>query len=988
MGVHHAWGRTLKDLWQRYHAMLGQDGRYQNGFDCQGLWVEVEVEKALGLNSKKEIESYGLDRFARACRDRVARFAGVQTEQSKRLGQWMDWDRSYFTMADANISYIWQFLKTCHDRGWLYRGHRPMAWCPRCGTSLSQHELIDSYRDVTHPSLHVRLPLVGREQEYLVVWTTTPWTLPANVAAAVKPDADYARIQTNVGIAYIAAARVGDVPVEGAVLDTVKGSELVGVEYRGPFDSLPAQEGVTHRVVPWSEVSLDEGTGIVHIAPGCGAEDFELGRSLGLDVLRPVDDAGAFVDGYGWLHGRHTADAAPTIIEELGQAGRLLLADEITHRYPACWRCGTELIYRLVDEWFISCEDVREPMMEAARRVEWTPPQYGKRMEDWLRNMGDWCISRKRYWGLPLPFYFCEDGHMTVLSSKDELLRRARSGTEGLEELHRPWIDDVVVDCDDCGKDAHRIADVGDCWLDAGIVPFATLGWRSPKRVPEGYAEGATEGLTAADLPDHAYWERWFPADWICEMREQIRLWFYSMLFMSVVLEGDAPYRRVLSYEKVNDETGRPMHKSWGNAIWFDDAVETMGADVMRWLYAAQAPAQNLNFGYGPANAVKRRLLTLWNTYAFFVLYARIDEYEPRYEMLESGPDTTAARPLDRWLLAATEQLVSDCRAALDTYDSPRLVRVFEAYVEDLSNFYVRLSRARFWKSEDEADRRAAYDTLWYSLVQAIRCVAPAMPFLADELWGNLVRGACDGAPDSVHLAGYPEPNPDLVDDELVRAVGDVRVVIELGRRARSSANVKLRQPLAEVVVATEDPVRRRRVEEHAALIAGELAVKHVRVADSAQEFAQVEVMPLLKVLGPKYGRDLGMIRGLLREGDFELADGRVAVGEWTLDADEFELRTRAREGYAVQDGEGFAVALDTEITPELRLEGVVRDVIRQVNEMRKDAGLEVTDRIRLTFPRDDGDVSEAFRRHGEWIASETLAVELEPGDALVVERA
>ena len=986
MGVHHGWGRTLKDIWQRYRAMQGFDLLYQNGFDCQGLWVEVGVEKELGLNSKREIEEYGLERFARACRDRVATFSAQLTEHSKRLGQWMDWDRSYYTMTDPNISYIWGFLKECHERGWLYRGHRSMPWCPRCGTSLSQHELIDSYKELTHPSLHVRLPLDGRDREYLVVWTTTPWTLPANVAAAVRPDADYARVETPAGVAYVAADRLQASPIRGTALGTVRGSELVGLTYTAPFDELPAQAEFENRVVAWDDVSMEEGTGIVHIAPGCGEEDFELGRREGLATLIPVDEAGAFTAEYGWLHGHVTAEAAQMIVDDLGQRGRLVADGEITHRYPVCWRCGTELIYRLVDEWFIRCEEIRAPMIDAARTVEWTPPQYGKRMEDWLRNMGDWCISRKRYWGLPLPFYFCGDGHMTVVGSKAELLERAASGTEGLEELHRPWIDDVVIACGECGKESRRLTEVGDCWLDAGIVPFSTLGWHNDTFVEGGYAEGAGEGVTVADLPDHANWERWYPADWVSEMREQIRLWFYSMLFMGVVLDGTSPYRRVLTYEKVNDETGRPMHKSWGNAIWFEDAIEEMGADVMRWMYAGQVPAQNLNFGYGPAKDVKRRLLTLWHTYAFFVTYANINDFSPRFEALEAGPE--AARPLDRWLAARVQVLVRECRGALDAYDSPRLVRAFEAYVDDLSNWYVRLNRPRFWKSGDDADARAAQETLWYALVQGIRCVAPVMPFLADEMWQNLVRGPCAGAPESVHHSAYPEAKAELLDEELLTAMENARAVVELGRAARDAAGIRLRQPLAEVIVATDDPVRRAQVGELVEVIAAELGVKAVRLATSAEEFAQAEVVPLLKVLGPKHGRDLAMIRGLLREGQFELRGDAVQVGDWTLEPGEFELRTRAREGFAVTDGDGFVVALDTEITPELRLEGVVRDLIRTIQGMRKDAGLEITDRIKLTYPERNGDVTRAFAEHGEWIAAETLAVSVEPGAELRIAKA
>ena len=477
----------------------------------------------------------------------------------------------------------------------------------------------------------MRLPLVGRDHEFLVVWTTTPWTLPANVAAAVRADADYARIETPAGIAYVAADRREHVPVRGNLLGVVPGSELVGLTYSGPFDELPATQGVEHRVVAWDEVSMEEGTGIVHIAPGCGAEDFELGQTgrARHAACRSTRRARSPTTTAGCTPST-PREAAPLVIEDLGQRGRLVEAGELTHRYPVCWRCGTELIYRLVDEWFIRCDEVRQPMIDAARQVEWTPPQYGKRMEDWLRNMGDWCISRKRYWGLPLPFYFCDDGHMTVVSSKDDLFERAISGTENLTELHRPWIDDVVITCDECGGHAHRLH--GCRRLLAGRRHRAVLDDGLAQRGrPRGAMPRAPERASPSPTcPTTQYWQQWYPADWVTEMREQIRLWFYSMLFMGVVLDGRAPYQRVLTYEKVNDETGRPMHKSWGNAIWFDDAIEEMGADVMRWMYAAQPPAQNLNFGYGPATAVKTRLLRLWNIYAFFVLYANIDDHAPR----------------------------------------------------------------------------------------------------------------------------------------------------------------------------------------------------------------------------------------------------------------------------------------------------------------------------------------------------------------------
>jgi isoleucyl-tRNA synthetase len=985
MGVHHAWGRSLKDLFQRYKAMDGHDLRYQNGFDCQGLWVEVEVEKALGLNSKPDIERYGLDKFMRACRDRVAEYSAIQADQSKRLGMWMDWERSYFTMTDPNIEYIWRFLKKCSDSGWLYTGHRPMIWCPRCGTSLSQHELTatDCYRDLTHPSLYVYLPLLDAPDEALVVWTTTPWTLPANVTAAVKADGEYAAVSAGRGLAWVLAERVADVfGADARVERTASGADLVGRAYSGPFDELPAQQGVEHRVVAWDAVATDEGTGIVHIAPGCGEEDFTLGRDLGLPVLVPVDDAGAFYAEYGWLHGEHTADARQQIIEDLGQKGRLLAAGEITHRYPTCWRCGTELIFRVVDEWFISADGVREQMIAANAEVEWTPDYYGKRMEDWLRNMGDWCISRKRYWGLPLPFYVAPSGKLTVIGSREELRERAVDPdvVDSLPELHRPWVDAVRIRTDD-GEIAERITEVGDCWLDAGIVPFATLGWGRDEYEEGGYARGAGEGLTKADLPDHAYWEKWFPADWISEMREQIRLWFYSQLFMSVALIGKAPYRRVLGYEKLLDEQNRPMHKSWGNAIWFEDAAEKMGADVMRWMFAAQTPGMNMRFGYGPADDVKRRLLTLWNSYRFFVQYAEVDAFRPDYADLAAGPPTLT--PLDRWIVARAQQTAEDTRAALDGYWSPAYVRAVESFIDDLSNWYIRGSRARFWKGPDDADKQAAFRTLWYCLVQVARLVAPAMPFLAEELWQTLVRDQLPDAPVSVHLAPFPAPVAALADPDLVVAIASTQTAIRLGRAARSKAGPpvsKLRQPLREAVIAAPDSLRRG-LEEHAAEIAAELNVKTVRVVADAAEIVHVELQPNFRAVGKRLGKAVPEVQRLLREGAFTRDGDVVKVGEWILSAEEYEERVTPKAGLTVEHEGAIAVGVDTTLDEELVDEGIARDLVHLVQSLRRDAGLAITDRIDVTYAANERG-RRVVAQHGAWIAAEVLALAIEEGAA------
>ncbi|MGH3081786.1 MAG: isoleucine--tRNA ligase [Gaiellaceae bacterium] len=948
MGVHHAWGRTLKDVFQRYKALRGFQQRYQNGFDCQGLWVEVEVEKSLGLNSKREIEQYGLAEFAAKCRERVAHFSEVITDQSRRLGMWMDWDNDYYTFSDTNIEYIWRFLKAVHERGWLYKGHRSTPWCPRCGTSISQHELFaGEYKDLDHPSLYVRFPLKGREDEALLVWTTTPWTLPANVAAAVKPDAEYVlRAEGN----WVVRELAGD----GPFVKSARAEELVGLEYEGPFDDLDAQQGIVHRVIQWDDVSLEEGTGIVHIAPGAGTEDFELSRVHDLPVLVPIDDAGVMVEGYGIFTGFTTDEVEDTVIEELRRRELLVEAGRIVHRYPTCWRCGTPLLFRVVDDWFISCDEIREPMLEANATVEWTPAFYSKRMDDWLRNMGDWNISRKRYFGLPLPFYPCSCGNLNVIGSRRELEERATSGLEGLQELHRPWVDDVLVRCEQCGEEVRRIPEVGDAWLDAGIVPFSTLGWQNPEWKPGGYGTGAAEGLTGADLPDHSYWEQWFPADWVSEMREQIRLWFYSLSFMSVTLTGQSPYRQVLTYEKLLDETGREMHRSWGNAIAVDEALDRMGADVMRWQFCEAVPSQNIRFGYRPGREVSRRLLTFWNSVGFLITYANIEGFIPRY-----GEPPTEGRPLDRWLVARTNAFLAQIEAAYERFWTPSIVQEFESFVDDISNWYIRRSRRRFYSFD-----QAAFETLWFALVQALRAFAPIMPFLAERLWRVLVSGPAEGAPDSVFLAGWPEAGD--TDEELLREVADVRRVVELGRQARAGSGLKLRQPLRRLVVQGVSLS-----DDHAEEVRQELRVKEVEQGEVEAE--ELVVKPNLPVLGPRLGKELGAVRSALSAGEYERVDGGFRVAGHDLGPDDVLVERRAREGWALASDGGVTVAVDTRLDDELVLEGRVLDLIHQLNLKRKEAGLALTDRVVVTLPASDAELLV----HEEWIKDEVLATEI-----------
>ncbi len=979
MGVHHAWGRTYKDLFCRYHTMLGQRQRYQNGFDCQGLWVEVEVEKELGFKSKRDIEQYGIARFVERCKARVRHYARIQTQQSLRLGYWMDWDHSYYTMSDENNYCIWLFLKRCWERGLLYKGHDVMPWCPRCSTGISEHEIVtEGYQEVTHLSLVASLPLVGRPGEYLLVWTTTPWTLTSNVAVAVHPDLTYVQVRERDGKTYyLARDRLESVMHENArphVVRELPGSALVGWTYEGPFDDLPAQHGVTHRVVPWQNVSATEGTGLVHIAPGCGAEDFALGGEHGLPVLAPIDEFGVFTEAYDWLSGRHVYDVAVPIKEYLEQRGLLYRADDHTHRYPMCWRCGSELVFRLVDEWFISMDPLREPMMAVTRQIRWIPEFGLERELDWLRNMHDWMISKKRYWGLALPIYECAAcGSFEVIGSEHELEERAVAGWEAFagHTPHRPWIDAVKIRCAKCGAVVSRILDVGNPWLDAGIVPYSTMGYRQ----------------------DPAAWREWFPADFITEaFPGQYRNWFYSMLVMSTVLENREPYRVCLGHAMVRDEQGREMHKSWGNMIEFNDAAERMGADVVRWLYAVQSPAQNVNFGYGPGDEVRRRfILPLWNVYAFFVTYANLDGWPllPQGGTLSGvGIPRVERGLLDRWILSRLAGLVQTVRERLDDYDPAGAARPIERFVEDLSLWYVRRGRRRYWKSEADADKQAAYHTLYEVLVALCKLLAPFVPFLAETLYQNLVRSVDQAAPESVHLCDMPKEDAGARDPELEAATEQARQLVSLGRAARNDARLRVRQPLAAATMVDRSGLVAQLPElvEH---VRDELNVKTVQFVDSPRSLGRLEVRPRFDLLGPKFGgRITEIVEALRAHGEVlveQTPEGepyrlRLASGEEVvLERAEVDVRMHWRQGLVGAGEGGRWVVLETVLSEDLVGEGFARELVHQIQQMRKEAGLEIADRITLYY-EGDAHLAEVLRAHRDYVLREVLAAEAHPG--------
>lgn len=992
MGVHHAWGRTYKDIYQRYKTMQGYKQRYQNGFDSQGLWVEVEVERELGFKTKLDIEAFGIAEFVQLCKERVFRFAKRMIEQSIRLGYWMDWGNDYYTLSDENNYTIWSFLKRCYERGLIYKGHDVMTWCPRCATGISNMEtLSENYVETTHLSLYVRFPLVDRPGEYLLVWTTTPWTLAANVAAAVHPDLPYVKVEQDGEYYYLAEALL---PVLKAlkgrdkgdyhVVETLKGSDMVGWQYRGPFDELPAEQGVVHTVIPWKEVSAIEGTGIVHIAPGCGREDFALSKEFNLPVIAPVDEFGVYIEGYDWLTGQKASNVGQEIAENLAQKGLLYRPQNYKHRYPVCWRCKTELIFRLVDEWYISMDQLRYEIMDVARQATWIPAFGLERELDWLRNMDDWMISKKRYWGLALPIYDCPQcGTFEVIGSEHELKERAVEGWEEFEghTPHRPWVDAVKIRCKTCGNFVSRIKDVGNPWLDAGIVPYSTLHYRTNRQ----------------------YWQQWFPADFVTEsFPGQFKNWFYSLLVMSTVLENQTPFKTLFGYGTLMGEDGTPMHKSKGNLVVFDEAAERVGSDIMRWLFANHVPEQNLNFPRIPTDEdieksaetglpvrlsekwmlVRRTMDKLWNVYGFFVTYANIDVFDPMQYQLPVAERSE----LDRWILSELQQTVREVTNGLDQYDTSKPSAAMQEFLENLSNWYLRRSRERFWKTALDNDKVAAYLTLYECLTTFVMLLAPFIPFTTEEIYQNLVRSVNQDAPFSVHLCDWPKVNEELFDEKLTNETHLVMRVVGLGRAAREKAQIKVRQPLNALYVRVPNASEAEALLRLKGQVLEELNIKQLHLMSDDSNMLAYTLKPKVKVLGPKYGplvqKILAAFKALDAHGAYEAAkllnetgrlDFTIEGQQIELTPDEIEVVATARPGFVAAEERGYVVALETTITPELREEGLVRDLTHYVQDMRKKAGFNIEDHITLTLYSDEA-LASILRRHVETLRSETLA--------------
>ena len=1016
MGVHHAWGRTLKDIYNRYKAMSGYELRYQNGFDCQGLWVEVEVEKELGFQSKRDVEKYGIEKFVNLCKERVKKYSKVQTDQSIRLGYWMDWDNSYYTMSDENNYTIWSFLKKLFDQGKIYRGIDVVPWSGRSGTSYSQMEIIEGRKLVSHQSVFIRFQLRDRENEYLLIWTTTPWTLTSNVVVGVNIDLDYVKLRAVDGSIYYIAQENLEFQrlekqynekkqwIEGVpklktiaqifkerggyeILETIKGADMVGWQYIGPYDDLDAQKvpgghpftndelkqkNVSsvdqHQVVnPGKDnigndiVVAGEGTGIVHMAPGCGDIDHQIGKIHNLVNLAPLDDEAKFIKKFDWLEGKNATDIATTkaIITDLKKRGLLVYVEDYPHIYPHCWRSGDELVFRLVEEWYINM-DWRGKIKNIVDDIEWIPTWGREREHEWLDNMSDWMISKKRFWGLALPIWTFDDGSFHVVGSKDELKQLSVEGWNEYDgqSPHRPWIDKVKIRHPETGLIGTRVLDVGNPWLDAGIVPFSTLGY----------------------LTDNDYWKRWFPGDFVTEcFPGQFRHWFYSLLAMSALLEEKAPFKTLLGHALVKDETGRDMHKSWGNAIWFDEAAEKMGVDVMRWMYARQNLENNLLFGYRTADDVRKKLITFWNVYSFFATYAAVDNFDPEND---GNLEEDFLTILDKWILAKMHLLIRDGRKAMDQYNVFMFMKLFELFLDDVSNWYVRRNRRRFWKSEDDSDKKAAYATLYHVLVNTIKCLSPILPFTTETVYQNLVKHMHSDTCESVHLTDFPDENEKWINDDLITKVDTLKKLVELGRSARSDSDQKIRQPLAKVLFALEDDDLANFIIENQGIILDELNVKGIERITNADELITYKIRPNLKTLGQRYGSGLTIIRALLESSaedkwinEFQRS-GQIKIGtqdrEFILEKDDIFIDTIADEGFSAASGSGLTVGLSLELTRELVQEGIVRDMVRQVQNLRRDANLAVEDRIRVFWDL-DGRIASALGKFRTYFCSETL---------------
>ena len=962
--IGHVLTRVIKDMIPRYRTMKGYMVPRKAGWDTHGLPVELEVEKKLGLDGKDQIEEYGLVPFIDQCKESVWKYKGMWEDFSATVGFWADMENPYVTYHDDYIESEWWALKEIWNKGLLYKGHKIVPYCPRCGTPLSAQEVAQGYKDVKERSAVARFKVKG-EDAYILAWTTTPWTLPSNVALCVNPDEEYAKVKAADGYTYYMASALLDTVLgslereEGTpayeVLATYKGTDLEYKEYE-PLYNFKKLNKKAYYVVCDTYVTLTDGTGVVHIAPAFGEDDNKVGKKYDLPVLQLVNEKGEMTEDTPWA-GTFCKKADPEVLKDLDKRGLLFSAPKFEHSYPHCWRCDTPLIYYARESWFIKMTAVKDDLIRNNNTINWIPESIGKgRFGDWLENVQDWGISRNRYWGTPLNVWECECGHMESIGSRQELFERSGDEKAKTVELHRPYIDEITMKCPKCGKTMHRVPEVIDCWFDSGAMPFAQHHY---------------------PFENKDVFEQQFPADFISEAVDQTRGWFYSLLAESTILFNKAPYKNVIVLGHVQDENGQKMSKSKGNAVDPFEALEKYGADAIRWyFYVNSAPwLPNRFHGKAVQEGQRKFMGTLWNTYAFFVLYANIDEFDATKYTL----DYEKLSVMDKWLLSKLNSVVKEVDEDLNDYKIPETARALQEFVDDMSNWYVRRSRERFWAKGMEQDKINAYMTLYTALVTICKAAAPMVPFITEEIYQNLVRSIDKDAPESIHLCHFPKVNEELIDKDLEENMDNLLKIVVMGRACRNAANIKNRQPIGKMFVKapfTLDDFFKEIIED-------ELNVKEMTFTDDVRAFTSYTFKPQLKTVGPKYGKFLGGIKKALSELDGNQAmDELKANGQLKLDINGQEIvlldsdlliDTAQTEGYVSESDNDITVVLDTNLTPELIEEGFVREIISKIQTMRKEAGFEVTDKIGISLG-DNQVIENIFRSREDQIKSEVLA--------------
>ena len=962
--IGHVETRVIKDMVPRYRTMKGYQVPRKAGWDTHGLPVELEVEKKLGLDGKDQIEKYGVEPFIEQCKESVWKYEGMWEDFSHTVGFWADMKNPYVTYHNDYIESEWWALKEIWKKGLLYEGHKIVPYCPRCGTPLSSHEVAQGYKDVKERSAVVRFKVKG-EDAYILAWTTTPWTLPSNVALCVNPDEDYVKVTSKGYTYYMAAALVDTVLGEGAeILEHYQGKDLEFKEYEPLFPYAEKRIGnkKAYYVVCDTYVTLTDGTGVVHIAPAFGEDDSKVGHRYDLPFVQLVNEKGEMTEETPWA-GTFCKKADMAVLQALEDKDLLFDAPLFEHSYPHCWRCDTPLIYYARETWFIRMTAVKEDLIRNNNTINWIPESIGKgRFGDWLENVQDWGLSRNRYWGTPLPVWQCECGHQDCIGSIEELKEKADNCPDDIE-LHRPYIDAVTIKCPKCGKEMHRVPEVIDCWFDSGSMPFAQHHY---------------------PFENKETFEKQFPAQFISEAVDQTRGWFYSLLAISTLLFNKAPYENVIVLGLVQDENGQKMSKSKGNAVDPFDALQTYGADAIRWyFYTSSAPWLPSRFAGKTVVEGQRKFMgTLWNTYAFFVLYANIDNFDATKYSLEY--DKLAV--MDKWLLSRLESTVKAVDDNLANYRIPEAAKALQSFVDDMSNWYVRRSRERFWAKGMEQDKINAYMTLYTALVTVAKAAAPMIPFMTEDIYQNLVKSIDASAPESIHLCDFPEVHENWIDPKMEEDMADLLEIVVMGRAARNTANIKNRQPIGTMYVKSEFQLS----EFYKEIIEDELNVKEVVFKDDIADFISYSFKPQMRTVGPKYGKLLNKIKTVLSELDGNKAMAELkSTGELKLDIDGQEIvlleedlliDMAQMEGYVSESDHTITVVLDTNLTPELIEEGFVRELVSKIQTMRKEAGFEVMDKIRV-YAKDNDKIVDIMKNHGDEIKSEVLAEDIVTGE-------